>query len=139
MLPGIPLIYNGQEAGYSSFLSLFNRKPMQWRNVDWEVYHLYRDLIALRKRIPALRFGTLEEIDLQTAKHVIGFFRKQGNDFVLCIFNFSDQSAKINAEIPGRFGQAVLSSYPDSVEYRLRENRLSVVLPPWHNFVLWCE
>lgn len=139
MLPGIPLVYNGQEAGYSSFLSLFNRQPMKWRHVNREAYQFYRDLIALRKRIPALRYGTLEKIDLQTDKHVIGFLRTQGNNFTLCIFNFSDQTAEINTEIPENFGQAGLFSYPDPVAYKLRENRLSVTLPSWQNFILWCE
>ncbi|HDL18200.1 MAG TPA: DUF3459 domain-containing protein [Bacteroidetes bacterium] len=139
MLPGLPLIYNGQEAGYSSFLSLFNRRPMRWRNVDREVYRHYRDLIALRKRIPALRAGTVAKIDLQVPEQVIGFFRKQGNNFALCLFNFSDQSATINTEIPDKFGWAVLSSYPDSVAYTVKENRLSVALHPRQYFVLWCE
>ena len=51
---GMPLIYNGQEAGNTKRLAFFERDPIAWKqhpNGD-----LYRRLFALKKRTP--RCGT---------------------------------------------------------------------------------
>jgi len=55
MLDGIPLIYNGQEAGLDHRVNFLQRNPIAWR--DNPATAFYRALCELRKTNPALRTG----------------------------------------------------------------------------------
>jgi hypothetical protein len=52
---GIPLIYNGQEAGSDKRLLFFENDVIEWR--DHELGGFYRGLFALKKAHPALWNG----------------------------------------------------------------------------------
>ncbi len=53
------------------------------------ILHLYRRLLALRRRTPALRAGTFELLD--TPAGVLGFRRRWGDETWMVLVNFSDQ------------------------------------------------
>ncbi|NBD37606.1 MAG: alpha-amylase [Verrucomicrobia bacterium] len=55
MLDGIPLLYNGQEAGMDKRLLFFERDPIDWR--PHEFHGLYRRLNRLKSGHPALAVG----------------------------------------------------------------------------------
>ena len=54
-LDGIPLIYNGQEAGLDRRLKSFQRDPITWRSDPKTAF--YRALCELRQTHPAMRTG----------------------------------------------------------------------------------
>ena len=54
-LPGMPLIYSGQEAGLDRRLDFFDRDVIDWS--DLSASRLYAELAALKKRSPALAAG----------------------------------------------------------------------------------
>jgi len=56
VLDGIPLIYNGQEAGLDKRLEFFERDPIQWR--AHPLAGFYRTLCALKSSHPALLTGS---------------------------------------------------------------------------------
>jgi alpha-glucosidase len=61
-LPGTPMIFAGDELGLTGDNGEASRTPMPWhRPESWDAATLgvYRDLIALRHREPALRHGGL--------------------------------------------------------------------------------
>ncbi len=64
-LPGIPLIYAGQEIGEIHRPSLFEKEPIPWDKGDDRLREMYRDLIHMRKSNPVFTQGTF--ISLQTA------------------------------------------------------------------------
>ena len=53
LLPGLPLIYGGQEAYFEKRLAFFEKDPIDWR--DCPLANFYGDLLALKARHPALR------------------------------------------------------------------------------------
>jgi len=55
MLDGIPLIYNGQEAGLDRRLKFFERDPISWH--PHPLTEFYRTLCTLKRTDPALRTG----------------------------------------------------------------------------------
>jgi glycosidase len=55
-LPGIPLVYNGQEAKLDKKLAFFEKDPIEWKNIDLELF--FAGLNALKKQHPALWNGT---------------------------------------------------------------------------------
>jgi glycosidase len=54
-MDGIPLIYNGQEAGLDKRLEFFEKDPIDWRPSPMADF--YRELVRLRSQHPALHVG----------------------------------------------------------------------------------
>jgi len=89
-LPGMPLIYSGEEAGLARKLEFFEKDPIDWRQLPREP--MYRDLIALKKRNPALANGpyggSVEVLDAGNDK-LFAFRRKLGGNAVDVTVNLS--------------------------------------------------
>jgi glycosidase len=87
---GIPLVYNGQEAGLNRRLAFFEKDEISWR--ESARGKLIRELIAFRKAHPALwnpGWGAgMEEVPT-TSGSVTAFQRQLPGDRILCLFNFS--------------------------------------------------
>jgi glycosidase len=91
---GMPMIYNGQEAGNTRRLAFFERDPIVWQPSPWE--DLYRRLIALKKDSRALRNGAeggvTEQVRNGDEKRVLSFVRRRGDSQVFAVFNLSGEA-----------------------------------------------
>lgn len=88
-LPGMPLIYNGQESGLNRRLAFFEKDPIDWKR--HELSDFYRQLIALKHRHPALaagQYGAPVKL-LASPADVVAFERRQGTDVVRVAVNLS--------------------------------------------------
>jgi glycosidase len=90
---GMPLIYNGQEAGNPKRLAFFEKDPIEWREHPHGA--LYQKLLALKKANSALwnaAWGA-RMIDVPNSAHnqVLSFVRQNHLDKVFAVFNFSPQ------------------------------------------------
>jgi hypothetical protein len=58
-LPGAPVFLYGDEIGLTGTGSELSRRPMPWARAGWDRRFLdaYRDLVRLRRRLPALHHG----------------------------------------------------------------------------------
>ena len=90
---GMPLVYNGQEAGNPKRLKFFDKDPITWKahpNGD-----LYKKLIALKKKNTALwnaHWGaTMIAVPNSVPNKVLSFVRRNDTDKVFAVINFSDQ------------------------------------------------
>ena len=90
---GMPLIYNGQEAGNTKRLKFFEKDPIVWKahpNGD-----LYKKLLALKKKNTALwnaHWGaTMVAVPNSRPDKVFSFVRQNDTDKVFVVINFSDQ------------------------------------------------
>ena len=92
--PGVPSIYYGEEAGMEGYRDPLNRLCYPWGQEDLEMLAWYRQLTALRQRMPALRTGdylpVLHQGDLfgflrriQEGRDVFGHPRTSGTFLVL--------------------------------------------------------
>jgi glycosidase len=97
---GLPLIYNGQEAGNTRRLEFFDRDPIQWR--PHPIGELYRQLFTLQHENSALwhdsRGGTMVRIWNSAPDQVLSFVRSNEKDKVFAVINFSDQSQEVSFE-----------------------------------------
>ncbi len=88
---GMPLIHNGQEAGESKRLAFFERDPIDWQ--EHTIGELYKTLIALKKRTPALWNGEYGATMLQVVSNdltrVFSYVRQDDSGKVLVILNLS--------------------------------------------------
>lgn len=88
-LPGMPLIYNGQEAGLAKRLAFFEKDPIPWQ--DYALTGFYQQLIALKHRHPALAAGPGGGPVrlLEAPADVVAFERRLGSDAVRVAVNLS--------------------------------------------------
>ncbi len=94
---GMPLVYNGQEAGNFKRLEFFERDPIEWKshpNGD-----LYKSLFALKKANTALwnaRWGArMINVPNSAPLEVLSFVRQNERDKVFAVLNFSAQRQNV--------------------------------------------
>ena len=90
---GIPLIYNGQEAGNPKRLKFFERDPIEWR--DHPNADLFKRLTAFRKAHPALwnaPWGAaMTPVVNSVPSKVLSFVREKNGDKIFALFNLSGE------------------------------------------------
>ena len=95
---GMPMLYNGQEAGNRRRLAFFEKDPITWR--DDPQGALYRKLIALRKQNSALWSGawgpTMIHVPSDAPGKVLSFVRRNEKDAVFAVFNFSEKARAVS-------------------------------------------
>ena len=100
-LPGIPLVYTGDEVGAEFHPYLDGARPIAWADrhglTPW-----YRQLIALRKTIPALSARGFEALPFAEGQTTYAFRRFGRKDAagVLVLVNFGKAEA-LALEVPG--------------------------------------
>jgi glycosidase len=127
---GIPMIYNGQEAGNARRLAFFEKDPIVWRphpNGD-----LYAKLIRLKKDHSALwngRWGAMMvQVPNDRLAQVLSFVRQDANGRVFAVFNLSPKAQAV------RFQQTLF--HGDYIEHFSRESATldaatAMELKPW--------
>lgn len=83
---GIPLIYNGQEIGYSEKISFFqtgNNIPIDW-SVNPSIYSEYKKIMSVRNSLNAVKRGSSTNFN---DDNIIAFKRTYQNEEVLILVN----------------------------------------------------
>lgn len=90
-IDGMPLIYNGQEAGNAVRLSFFEKDCIDWK--EDKMFPFYQKLIELRKRNMAIWSGPyggkLQRVYTDNNHSVFAFIRQKDEHKVLVILNLS--------------------------------------------------
>ncbi len=88
-LPGIPLIYAGDEVG-ASFEPYAHPRPIDWSDDPDHLMPLYTRLIKLRREIPALRSQILRVLHTNRDDSVLAYIRagKEPSEDVTVVLNF---------------------------------------------------
>lgn len=136
LLPGMPLIYNGQEAASDKQLPFFEKDAVDWSGLGGEFEALYRELNALRHSYRALWGGTeggdLYAMDNTLPEKVFAVKRRVGKQLVIGLFNFSGDHADLelhDEDFDGEFRQV------GSPEKATLRNGTHFYLPPWGFYV----
>jgi glycosidase len=97
--PGVPLIYNGEEAGNEKKLSLFEKNEIDWtKNLEFRAF--YQVLAELRSSHIALRRGDYMPVVNSGGGKVLSFVRQLGDDQVLVVLNLSRDQRSCEVAIP---------------------------------------
>ena len=101
---GMPLIYNGQEAGNEKRLEFFDKDPIVWR--EHPMADFYRNLFALKKAQTCLWNGAwgarMVNVRNTAYKQVLSFVRQDPQSRVFCVLNLSDTEQHVTFG-PGRY------------------------------------
>lgn len=94
-LDGVPMFYNGMEAGdttESGAPALFEKLPIFWQFAERrpEFPKFYKSMIELRKNSEALRRGNLTWLKNSDETRVLTFTRKSGNEEILVAINMTN-------------------------------------------------
>lgn len=96
-LPGMPLVYSGQESGLHKMLQFFEKDAIDWQTFKHE--KLYSTLLAMKKKHPALHNGAsgaaVEVFEVEN-HHILAFRRQKGIDVVSVQVNLSAQNQTFN-------------------------------------------
>ena len=87
-LPGIPMIYYGDEAGLEGYADPFNRMPFPWGNEDVEILNFFRKIGSLRRGYAVYEKGAFELLQLDT--NICIFLRKDRFDSYLTVINLGE-------------------------------------------------
>ncbi len=107
-LDGLPLVYNGMEAGdtaESGAPALFERLPIFWQFAERrpEFPRFYKSMIALRKSNVALRRGSVVWLKNSDEARVLTFARRSGSEELLVAINMSNAPFFGSVEASGQF------------------------------------
>lgn len=133
-IPGVPLIYNGQEVGTRARMSLFEKEDIDWSADSLGFRTLYTALNALRAAHESLRRGDFHPVAIKGATNVVAFVRTiDESNPVFVAVNMSARSVSFTCPVPdGLQGHNLLSSGTVSWERR----NLRVTLPAWGHVIL---
>ncbi len=87
-LPGVPLIYNGDEVGNPKRLSLFKQVLINWK-AENGFRGLYEKIYSIRRLNPELVFGSYEALRARGGKNLLAYERVFNRKTAVCVFNFS--------------------------------------------------
>ena len=96
-LPGMPLIYSGQEACMSKQLRFFEKDTINW-DKDCSMNELYKTLLTLKEKNKALwngeYGGTMDRIQTTADENIFAFSRIKDEHQVITILNLSDKEVE---------------------------------------------
>lgn len=135
VVPGMPLIYSGQEAGLNKRLKFFDKDTINWTNL--EMQNFYTKLIKLKKENQALWNGEAGSpanfINTSNPKQILSFMRIKNNNQILIITNLSDKKAKF--QYPEKDIERTYKDYFTDKEIKIKSQK-SYVLKPWEFKIL---
>jgi glycosidase len=104
-LPGIPLIYAGQEIGELETPSLFEKTTLEWENGDLQLLEMYKRNIQMRKNYACLADGYYFQLQVASFKGSVGaFLRWNKTEAAIVITNlWSSTAENVLITIPERF------------------------------------
>ncbi len=92
-IPGMPLIYTGQEAGMDKMLEFFEKDEVDWSEIKYEQF--YKTLNRMKKDNPALwngKFGSeLHLIQNSKPNQIFSFSREKDGNKIVVVLNLSNE------------------------------------------------
>jgi amylosucrase len=158
-LGGLPMIFYGDEAGYTNDYSYLQDPGKSYDNrwmhrpvIDWEknkrintegtiehqVFHATQKLIRIRKKLFAI--GDYKNLTWMTPHniHIAGYLRTFEDQKIYCLFNFTDQEAYLTWFAFKEHGAApaVLYDHWNEKEMEVGYDHQYLVLEPYQFLIL---
>jgi glycosidase len=96
-IPGMPLMYSGQEAGLNKRLDFFEKDEIDWSELKYEEF--YQNLLEMKHGNQALwnglAGGSFERVNTNDDLNVFAFVREKGKNTVFVVLNLSGEQRTI--------------------------------------------
>lgn len=127
VIPGMPLIYSGQEAGLSKRLAFFEKDVIDWQPHPFA--ELYTTLLHLKRDNEALWNGEygggITFID-SDSEHVLAFTREKDGNSIAAVFNLSATPQRV--EMTAGDLEPV---FPSGPQLKSQNGQSIIELKPW--------
>ena len=133
MLPGVPMLYYGDEAGVYGFSDPLNRKTYPWGNEDKEILNHYKKIGEIRSKNKAILKGDF--VPFYREPHVFGFTRTYKNEKIITIINrgiFYNEGADFTIDVEGKLATDLFTD----AKYEIIDNKLRINLASLNYLVL---
>ena len=138
VVPGMPLIYTGQEAGNTKRLKFFDKDQVNWSNLEMQKF--YEKLIGIKKANKALWNGTagapVHFLHTGQENSLLAIDRTIEGNKVIAIFNLSKEPVTNTIECPRISGKYINALTGEKVSY---EKGQSFILKGWEYLILIAE
>jgi len=138
LVPGMPLIYSGQEIGLNRRQRFFDKDTIVW-NGNPAFHDLYKTLINLKKDNKALWNGgfggNMVQLTDTAEKAVFAFAREKDDDRVVAVFNLTPEPQTVIIDM-NAFRGKYLNAFSKEKE-RLRKSEI-LTLSPWE-YRVYCR
>ena len=131
-MPGVPMVFAGDELGLEGAWGEDARRTMPWNRQDaWDTALLgeYRRLIALRRSSPALARGGIRFAFVDD--EVIVYLRETGGERLLCLAS-RDEHAPVRLPLSGLGARELECLYGSDAELESDEAVLPATGPSFH-------
>jgi cyclomaltodextrinase / maltogenic alpha-amylase / neopullulanase len=129
-IPGMPLIYTGQEAAMNKMLAFFEKDEIDWSEIPYEDF--YRELLSLKHNEPALwngiHGGSYTRINTGDDEKLFAFMRHKNESEVFVILNFSDEVVETTLHGGLYAGEFKTAFIYESINF---EPNTNVTIAPW--------
>ena len=135
MMDGMPMVYNGQEAGLDRSLLFFEKDPIVWKKHENEA--LYTTLFALKHKNQALwngnRGGVMVRIMNDKMDQIISFVREKNGDKVITLINLSREKVQVSFDTSYDAGTYInlFSGKPQQIS-----KKITLTMEAWEYLVL---
>jgi cyclomaltodextrinase / maltogenic alpha-amylase / neopullulanase len=138
-IPGVPVIYYGDEIGMTGAADPDNRRMMRFddlNNNEIETKTEVSNLIKIRNEHPALRYGDF--VTLLADENCYAYIRSDMNERVLVILNKNGEPQTVELNIPAVYDVENCVNIPNGNTIKVNNGKLSVKIPAigWSMFVL---
>lgn len=127
-IPGIPIIYYGDEIGMTGAADPDNRRMMrfgdQLNQYEKQTLNYVSKIIHIRKDHPALRYGDF--LTLQADENVYAYLRSDMNERILTIINKNTNTQNLEYILPGAYKINRAKDLVSGKEFFAVNNRLKV-------------
>ncbi|MDX2129998.1 MAG: alpha-amylase family glycosyl hydrolase [Chloroherpetonaceae bacterium] len=133
-IPGVPVVYYGDEIGLTGSADPDNRRPMRFSETtglssnEQAMLSETRALFRLRKAHSALRYGDF--ITLHTDTDLFAYLRSDMNERILVILNKSLNERSLQLELPSIYGVKGVQTLLGSGTNQLVGSSITTVVPP---------
>ena len=139
-IPGVPVIYYGDEIGMSGAADPDNRRMMRFddeiNSYEKKTKTEISKLINLRKKHSALRQGDFYK--LITNEHFYAYIRSDMNERILVVLNKSNNEQMIDLNIPRIYDVKNAVDLSNGKLHKISDGKFSVTIPAigWRMFVV---
>jgi glycosidase len=132
-IPGVPVIYYGDEIGMPGAGDPDNRRMMKFGNLpadEANQLEITKQLFNLRKNNMALIYGDYDL--LKVGDKIMAYARYYFDSAALVFFNKDNKSVKFKVNLPKAYSSASLKKHFNG-KFSIQNNELLIELPP-HSF-----
>lgn len=129
-IPGMVLLYNGQEAGFDRMLEFFDKDQIDWG--DFKYHDFYKTLLGLKSENQALwngaHGGDMIRVNTSHDDQVFAFVREKAQDKVFVVLNLSAEPIDVELSGVSFYGEYTELFSGESAGF---DRMTSMGLEPW--------